>query len=127
MRACVGAEPRERRGWGGAACEVYGALVERLTAKALRQMQHWTDLSIGTGWRLPKCTVDEPRADAEKAWQSPRSARSANAALPMLHGRIRFRLTERRQRAARPIGPLSRGSAVQAAGRKFLDLKSSSL
>ncbi len=28
MRACIGAEPRERRGWGGAACEVYGALVE---------------------------------------------------------------------------------------------------
>ena len=46
MRACVGAEPRERRGWGGAACEVYGALVERLTAKALRQMQHWTDIQV---------------------------------------------------------------------------------
>jgi hypothetical protein len=38
MRVCVGAEPRERRGWDGAACEVYGARVERLTAKALRQM-----------------------------------------------------------------------------------------
>ena len=43
MRACVGAEPGERRGWGGAACEVYG---ERLTAKALRQMQHWTDIQV---------------------------------------------------------------------------------
>jgi hypothetical protein len=30
----------------GAACEVYGALVERLTAKALRQMQHWTDIQL---------------------------------------------------------------------------------
>jgi hypothetical protein len=60
MRACVGAEPGERRGWGGAACEVYGALVERLTAKALRQMQHWTDIQavVGTGRRLPKCTVN---------------------------------------------------------------------
>ena len=45
MRACVGAEPRERRGWGRAACEVYGAL-ERLTAKALRQMQHRTDIQV---------------------------------------------------------------------------------
>jgi hypothetical protein len=47
------AEPGERRPWGGAACEVYGALVERLTAKALRQMQHWTDIQV----------VSEPRGD----------------------------------------------------------------
>ena len=37
---------RAERGWGRAACEVYGALVERLTAKALRQMQHWTDIQV---------------------------------------------------------------------------------
>jgi hypothetical protein len=37
-----GAKRAERVGRG--ACEVYGALVERLTAKALRQMQHWTDI-----------------------------------------------------------------------------------
>ena len=37
MRACVGAEPRERRGGRGrSACVVYGALEERLIAKALR-------------------------------------------------------------------------------------------
>jgi hypothetical protein len=30
----------------GAACEVYGALVERLIAKALGQMQHWTDIQL---------------------------------------------------------------------------------
>ena len=40
------AERRER-----AACEVYGALVERLTAKALRQMQHWPNFRV----------VSEPR------------------------------------------------------------------
>jgi hypothetical protein len=26
--------------------EVYGALAGRLTAKALRQMQHWTDIQV---------------------------------------------------------------------------------
>jgi len=45
----------------GAACEVYGALVERLTAKALRQMQHWTDIQV----------VSEPGGD----FRSVRSSR----------------------------------------------------
>src|ERR1700722_15655595 len=39
-----GAKRAERR--GRTACEVYGALLERLTGKALRQMQHWTDIQV---------------------------------------------------------------------------------
>ena len=49
MRACVGAEPRGRRGSGRAACEGYRALMERLTAQALRQMQHRTVIQVVSG------------------------------------------------------------------------------
>jgi hypothetical protein len=48
-------------GGGRAASEVYGALEERLTAKAQRRTEYWTNtqvMNIGPGTGLPKFTTD---------------------------------------------------------------------
>jgi hypothetical protein len=46
MREHASERSQESGEVGDGLCEVYGALVERLTAKALRQMQHWTDIQV---------------------------------------------------------------------------------